>query len=226
MQIATFTPKRESRNSVQALIRPYTRKDYRSVCRLLDDLPARYPNGDAWLDRRLGDVLCGRARCTVAESQSQVIGITIETPKSRRRLKLSTIFVRPDYRGFRIGTNLIQTCHSRWICEELEQVYVTADERIRSLIIPPLQRVGFELVSIIPDRYGAGQNEMVLCWGHRLPGRDHCGAPPSRSSYPRSDAKRRPRWGWATGALRISAQPGFQVRRLPSQLGLTTTISR
>lgn len=162
-------PKPESVNarcdSIVFWLRPYLEKDRVSVFRLLSILPALYPGGSEWLERRLSDALSQRARCTLAMSNwGQPIGITIETPKERHRLKLSTIYVHPSFRGFGVGKTLLSNCHSRWRSGGLHEVYVTADLRISGDLLAIIGRFGFALKAVIPARYGADRDEAVFDW--------------------------------------------------------------
>ena len=79
------------------VLRALDRTSADAVRELLLELPTDYPGADAWLDRRLSDVLDGAAECWMALVGSQLAGVTILTPK-RSALKLSTIYVDPRYR--------------------------------------------------------------------------------------------------------------------------------
>ena len=60
---------------------------------MLREIPLLYPGGKQWLGKRLDDVVEGHASCTLAVTESDLAGLTIETPKGKRRTKLSTIYV-------------------------------------------------------------------------------------------------------------------------------------
>lgn len=146
-------------------IRSFSYRDRASVFELLSILPTLYPRGAYWLDRRLDDALCGRARCTLAvNNRGQSIGVTIETPKEPYRLKLSTIYVHPTFRGLGIGRALLDNCYSAWLREELKQVYVTAALHVSETLFPTISQFGFSLKTVVPGRYGIDRDEVVFDW--------------------------------------------------------------
>jgi GNAT superfamily N-acetyltransferase len=145
-------------------LRPYQRDDRADVTNLLAILPSLYPKGDEWLDRRLDDVLRGRARCTVAVIKRKPVGVTIETPKGRSKLKLSTIFVHQQYRGLGVGSCLMYRCHETWVMDNLSQVHLTSDVRIGSALLPLLKSFGFKSEILEYSRYGSGRDEQIHVW--------------------------------------------------------------
>jgi GNAT superfamily N-acetyltransferase len=145
-------------------IRPYISSDQSAIFRLLSVLPSLYPGGYNWLERRLGDVGLGKARCSLAITHWGPVGVTIETPKQDSRLKLSTFFVHPAFRGLNIGTHLLQQCYERWIRDELDQVHITADLKIAGTLSPLLARYGFRVKAIDLERYGPQRDEIILSW--------------------------------------------------------------
>src|SRR5260370_4029906 len=77
------------------------------------------PRSDEWLERRLQDVASGRAACELVPDRRGLRGITIETAKGGRKLKLSTIWVAERARGQGLGGLLLDRCRGRWIDSEL-----------------------------------------------------------------------------------------------------------
>ncbi len=151
------------------VFRPFQPGDRRTVFQLLSILPSLYPNGSSWLKRRLDDVLAGKARCTVAVSQWGIVGTTIETPKGLHRIKLSTIFVHPYFRGLNIGTRLLDRCRADWLRGDIDRVYVTSDLRRVGVLLPVLTRFGFRTEAIELGRYGSERDEIILSWnGNKL----------------------------------------------------------
>jgi GNAT superfamily N-acetyltransferase len=146
-------------------VRPFSNADRASVFELLSILPTLYPKGTNWLDRRLNDVLFGKARCTLAVTAwGQPIGVTIETPKEAYRLKLSTIYVHPAFRGLGIGTALLSNCYTVWLREELRQVYVTAASHVSETLYSSIRQFGFCVKAVAPNRYGIDRDEIVFDW--------------------------------------------------------------
>ena len=131
-------------------LRPFRPSDRAGVTSLLTDLPALYPEGAKWLQRRLDDVVENRARCTLAVRHTAILGATIETPKGARHMKLSTIFVRPALRKRGVGSLLMEDCRRRWELSDLDDVIVTVAWARLPEVTPLFRRTGFEMVTIDP----------------------------------------------------------------------------
>ncbi len=136
--------------------------DLPRVQSLLAVLPELYPQGDTWLERRLDDVLAGRARCTLVEVDNVVAGVAIETPKAFDRLKLSTFLIADEYRNGGVGGSLIRFLYGRWVRDAVGQVHVTVAERHHDQVRRAFAPVGFLTVAYEADRYGPGRNEYVM----------------------------------------------------------------
>ena len=145
-------------------LRPFRPSDRADVTSLLTDLPALYPKGAKWLQRRLDDVVENRARCTLAVCGSAILGATIETPKGTKQTKLSTIFVRPALRRRGVGSLLMEDCRRRWDLSDLDDVIVTVACTRLPEVTPLFVRTGFEMVAIEQARYGDERDEAVLRW--------------------------------------------------------------
>ena len=145
-------------------LRSYEASDRAAVFELLEFLPVLYPKGHEWLDKRLGEVLNGRGRCTLAHRPGRIVGITIETPKTQTSIKLSTIFVHHDFRASGIGTSLLASRVALWRRESARQCYVTADFRIAEQLRSFLARFSFKERAFLRNRYGKGRHEVVFCW--------------------------------------------------------------
>ena len=154
-------------------LRPYAIQDRDAVFALLTDLPALYPGGGAWLEKRLDDVHFGRAFCTLAVSAFGPIGVTIETPKGASALKLSTIFVAARSRRLGVGSLLLGRCVSRWLAVNLKHVHVTVDQRLSTSLRPLLTSSGFDCSGVEYDRYGPGRNEVIFRWNQDGPYCNH-----------------------------------------------------
>ena len=162
---ATPTKAVKTTRGIEFGIRPYSQSDHGAVLKLLSILPLLYPEGDLWLESRLQDASRGKARCMIADTRRWgPVGITIETPKGPRKVKLSTIFVSPRFRELGIGTALLQRCREHWRSKKLRNVYVTADTNSASELLPLISRYGFKLIATEFNRYGPDRHEMVLSW--------------------------------------------------------------
>jgi hypothetical protein len=147
-------------------LRPFCRRDRADVFRLLSGLPLLYPKSEVWLDKRLDDVLSGKAKCTLAELGTTPVGLTIETPKGGQKLKLCTIFVDPKFRNMQIGTLLVRDCLKHWIRNEVTQAHVTVDAGKSQYLVPFFSRFAFDLICTEHNRYGTDRDEHILVWKH------------------------------------------------------------
>lgn len=152
-----FGPDRIAVRSFDALDRP-------GVFALLRFLPSLYPSADVWLSRKLDDVLVGTARCKVVVHDDELIGTLIETPKSNRRTKVSTLFVRQDWRGYGIGTRLLLESRHRWYESRTLETYITVASKVSDVLEPLLLRFGFSRKRVEPNRYGTERHEFVFSW--------------------------------------------------------------
>ena len=155
---AKITPPRHA-----LILRPYVARDRASVVGLLADLPALYPGADEWLERRLTQVVRGQAQCTLVWVGARCVGLTIETPKGGQRLKLSTLYVDPDFRRLGIGISLVRHCWNGWLAQGIQSVHVTVRDGREAALYALLHRFGFSFRTLVMDRYGSGQHEHILC---------------------------------------------------------------
>jgi hypothetical protein len=147
-------------------LRPFCRSDRLAVFQLLSGLPLLYPKSHIWLDKRLDDVLLGKAQCTLAQVGTIPVGLTIETPKGAQSVKLSTIFVDPKFRNMQVGSLLLGGCLRRWMLNEVSRAHVTVDARRSQYLLPFFSRFAFDLISTEHNRYGTDRDEHILVWKH------------------------------------------------------------
>lgn len=133
-----------------------------SVIELLSGLPALYPHADEWLARRLDDVEQRRARCTLAIVAGQSAAVAIETPKPGNRVKLSTLYVAPQFRRTGIGGMLVRSCWHRWLVRGVDSVHVTVRTGREEALYSVLEPLGFSFLTLLTNRYGRGEHEFVL----------------------------------------------------------------
>lgn len=145
-------------------LRPYHTADRPALWRLLNFLPALYPGGGAWLDRRLVEVEAEKASCDLIVTGRTPVAVAIQTPKGARKLKLCTLYVAPRWRSARLGTALLAHVRLGWILAGMREAHVTVD----TLRAPALERIllpaGFRRRVCLPDRYGAARSELVFTW--------------------------------------------------------------
>ncbi len=142
-------------------IRHYMPRDRDYVFHLLSFLPKLYPGSFDWLDRRLDEVEQQHALCRLALVHSTVAGILIETPKGVRTSKISTFFVGNQICRRGVGSLLFRSSLARWHTAGIDNVYVTVAGSRQKLLDPFLQSRGFVESAHLPDRYGAGRDELI-----------------------------------------------------------------
>jgi ribosomal protein S18 acetylase RimI-like enzyme len=139
--------------------------DRRVVYRdLLPVIAESYPRAEQWLERRLDDVLDGRAECLIARDSHGLRAVVIQTPKGTAQLKLSTIWVAERARGRGIGARLITRCRKVWLRREIAEVWVTASPSSIDAVAGLLAPRGFAVAARTAGRYSAGEVETVLRW--------------------------------------------------------------
>jgi ribosomal protein S18 acetylase RimI-like enzyme len=153
-----------ARRQLDICLSPFTSGDRSHVTGLLKDLPQLYPSGGKWLERRLDDALDGKARVTLARAGSNAIGVTIETPKGKNRIKLSTILVGENVRGYGVGSRLLTSCIDSWSRSGIEEAIVTVRVNRAPQLAPLLSRLGFNCIGIERNRYGELNDEAVFKW--------------------------------------------------------------
>lgn len=141
---------------------------------LVDSL---YPKGATKLLARLEEALNGYATAHVCDAAGVgPIALASETEKGTARIKLSTFWVDPRFRGVGLGGSLLEHRIESWRHRDLNRVVVT----VRQERAPELERLfiprGFSRVATDIGKYGEGQDEVVLKWtSDSLPS---CSRPP------------------------------------------------
>jgi ribosomal protein S18 acetylase RimI-like enzyme len=148
-------------------LRSLDARDLAAVGGLLTDLEVDYPGGRLWLANRLLDVVDGRAICDLAAVGGFIVGATIGTPKPHA-MKLSTIFVAPEWRRKGVGAALLD----RFLAQAEARVadsgrelrvetYVTVAHHNWGQLAPLLSSRGFTETAVEFNRYGIGRHEIV-----------------------------------------------------------------
>jgi hypothetical protein len=150
--------------SSQIAIRRYRRADEGTAVRMLSFLPTLYPNGMLWLQKRLDDVVDGKAQCRLASFLSAPAGIAIKTPQSPGTIKLSTFWVSESFRRQGIARSLLTNSIMRWRSHDVRMVYMTAHLGAASLLSPLFKQFGFCTEPPELNRYGTGRDEVVFRW--------------------------------------------------------------
>jgi hypothetical protein len=149
-------------------VRAYYAEDRELIIAQLAPLIASlYPDGQDWLDRRLTDVAAGDATSEIVGTPAALQGITIETPKSPRRVKLSTIWVPASCRNQGVGSVLIDSRRRDWLRRGVREASLTARADVASDLERLLLPRGFDIVDVEADRYGEGLDEVIFQWRAR-----------------------------------------------------------
>jgi GNAT superfamily N-acetyltransferase len=149
-----------------ALVRPIVSQDVRPLMRSIGPLvDILYPAGAARLFRRLEEAIAGHASAYVVASPTDMpIALAAEVLKSDRSRKLSTFWVSPLWRRHGIGSMLVANRVQCWLSQEVASVHVTVREKRSHELLSLLGPWGFDPVYIALDRYGEGENELILRW--------------------------------------------------------------
>lgn len=147
----------------------------RDVARLLDFLPALYPGGAQWLDRRLAEVERGEAVCLSARRGTELVGVAIGKLKADGRYKLCTLYVAPEARRHGAGRMLLRGITNAANRASATEIYVTAAHTVSFQVWRLVRSEGFLPVVTQLNRYGAGRHETVFSL--QLP----CDAMPAKS---------------------------------------------
>jgi len=132
---------------------------------LVDSL---YPQGAEKLFARLENALNGYATANVVESLTLgPIALASETLKGADNVKVSTFWVHQDFRGRGIGGRLLDHRLEDWRHSNRGHAIVTVREDRAAELERLFTPRGFTRVAVDIDRYGDGQNEVILKWTHR-----------------------------------------------------------
>jgi GNAT superfamily N-acetyltransferase len=139
-----------------------TRLSRSRVRSCLSHLPLLYPKAETWIDRVLDRIERGSSTCYIASLGQSPVGLWIETSKGLRTQKISTIYVRPTYRGLGLGDLLLRSAERGWAQKGTDLSYVTVPGERRELICPWLLKRKFRWAAVDAGRYGCERDEIVL----------------------------------------------------------------
>lgn len=129
---------------------------------LVDQL---YPRGALKLQDRLLDAVSGYSDAFVVPGRdNRPLALASEVTKGPRAAKLCTFWVDASVRGQGVGRALLTQRQSDWLGSDLERVHVTVREEraqeLEGLFVPR----GFSRSLVVLNRYGEGNDEVVLTW--------------------------------------------------------------
>lgn len=148
----------------KVLLHPMNTWDASAVRDLLRDIGKWYPGGEQWLDRVLSRYEQGNRRITIALAGDFLAGVTIESRKPGRAIKLSTIFVGQAFRQQGVASALLRNLHAAWQQDSADGCYVTISEPRPDNLAKVLMKAGFAATAQVPGRYTPGKVEVIYRW--------------------------------------------------------------
>lgn len=140
-----------------------TQRWHDEVREMLDFLPVLYPGGSEWLERRLCQVDDGTAVVhAVRADGGQLAGVMLGVLKPSGRFKISTLFVREEYRRRGVGGALLDAALVHARVRGAKETYITGATSIRAELAPLLASRSFTRVATEISRYGEGRDEDVF----------------------------------------------------------------
>lgn len=138
-------------------IRSYRATDLDEVKTVLSPLQNYYPGFYSWLENKL--VKPG-VTAYIAEADDTIVGVVIGAPENRRTYKICTLFVHPDYRNRKIGSEFIHLMLQAATTMHAYEVFVTSDYSLLPTLGKFLGEHGFDPLSAENNKYYAGQTEV------------------------------------------------------------------
>lgn len=135
------------------------------LCASAPDIDARYPRGASKLSDRLDDVVDGKAGCLVAWWDGQPIGFAVDSPKGPTAAKLSTLWVAGPGRRAGVASDLLLAVLDRWQMRGVETGWGTVRLECAGPFLDLGNPLGFQSIAVARNRYGIGEDELVLGWG-------------------------------------------------------------
>ena len=136
--------------------------DSSAVIETLDFLPVLYPSGVSWLRKTLREISIGDANCVVITHNEELIAIAVGKPKSSMRYKVSTLYVKPEYRSRGLGDLLMRHMHSCASNSGARTIYITAAHTVAPLVERVAISNAMTCVVTQLNRYGQGRHETVF----------------------------------------------------------------
>lgn len=137
-------------------VRTYQPRDRDAVSALLARLPHAHPRAEERLQAKLDQVERGEAHCFVSPGLGGLCGAAIFTPKPDGRIKLSIVFVAPQFRGRGIGGELLGYAAPLW---QGRQAFALVPPATARELAGVLSRHGFERAGV---EHGPGGDEILF----------------------------------------------------------------
>jgi ribosomal protein S18 acetylase RimI-like enzyme len=154
-------------SAYRGIVASVTPEDLRPIMEQVGPTVQRlYPKGGDLLLARLENALEGRAIALTARDSvsGRPVALAAAVKKGRGSFKISTLWVSPFRRRAGVGTALMQGLATRLNSENAERAYVTARSGRCVGLEEMLSGFGFSAIAFVPNRYGAGRDEVVYGW--------------------------------------------------------------
>jgi predicted GNAT family acetyltransferase len=92
------------------------------------------------------------------------VALASEAHKGSKSIKLCTFWVHPSARKRGVGTTLLEQRVTNWLKSDIAAAHVTVRRNRAGDLMPLFSRLGFRELCTDVDRYGSGNDEVVLHW--------------------------------------------------------------
>jgi ribosomal protein S18 acetylase RimI-like enzyme len=151
---------------VTYMVRTIQSNELATVTETLPELQARYPHFDRWIQEKALQITRNEAAAYVASLGEDNPGFALVTNKDPGVRKISTLFIKEDFRGMGVGPRLLFGVMERAARDRIEKLYITLSEELRAKFERLLDQYGFSVEGVSARRYRDNSWEWV--WSKRL----------------------------------------------------------
>jgi ribosomal protein S18 acetylase RimI-like enzyme len=148
------------------VVRSIQANELPGVTETLPELEARYPNFGDWVQGKAVEIARNDAAAYVASIGGENAGFALVTNKGPGVRKISTLFIKEDFRRMGVGPRLVFGVIERAARDKIEKLYITLSEDLREKLEPLLDQYGFSVEGVSARRYRENSWEWV--WSKRL----------------------------------------------------------
>jgi predicted GNAT family acetyltransferase len=151
---------------VTFVVRTIESSELPGVTESLPELQARYPNFGSWVEKKAVEIANRQAQAYVASIAGENAGFALVTDKGQGVRKISTLFIKENFRRLGVGPRLLFGVIERAARDKTEKLYITLSEELRGKLEPLLDQYGFSVEGVSARRYREHSWEWV--WSKRL----------------------------------------------------------
>jgi ribosomal protein S18 acetylase RimI-like enzyme len=141
---------------VTFLVRTVEARELVEVGESFPELPDLYPDFEDWLTSKIVQINQGTAAAYVASYEQANAGFALTDDKGAGVRKLSTLYMKPGYRGLGVGERLLYGVIVQAAKDGIEKIYVTVSEERRDQLEELLLSFGFFVEGVSGRRYRPG----------------------------------------------------------------------